>query len=130
MESGPFRVLRGHASAIIGGPQFGMPALRSRDMPPRCDRLGLCGLGTAHDLPSAPRHSDEPDRDRSPYLRYRGTIIVRSKRALAGSSRPTSSRSINRLVLLRWHVHTSLSPPSCQRDCGSPIFQAILYRGL
>ena len=56
MESGPFRVLRGCVSAIIGGPQFGMPALRSRDVPPRCDRLGLCGLGTAGDLPSAPRH--------------------------------------------------------------------------
>jgi hypothetical protein len=48
---------------------------------------------------------------------------------LAGSSRPTSSRSINRLVLLRWHVHTSPSPPSCQRDCRRPIFQAILRGG-
>jgi hypothetical protein len=27
MENGPLRVLRGHASAIIGGPQFVMPAL-------------------------------------------------------------------------------------------------------
>ena len=27
MESDPFRVLRGRASAIIGGPQIGMPAL-------------------------------------------------------------------------------------------------------
>src|ERR1039458_1190144 len=48
MESGPFRVLRAHANAIIGSPQFGMPALRSRDGTVLEQRVAIeCdGLGT------------------------------------------------------------------------------------